>query len=104
MNEDISSRFAVGFPIALSIGAVAFFLAGPRAVHALFDYGFGWDTSAMQDFAFLLGGLMSFPTTLLVDSEVPPRALLAINGAIWGGLLYSVWMLMVFLTSRMRRS
>ena len=104
MSASISKRLARGIPFALLIGAALFFLIGPWAVHALTDYGFAWSPTPLQGLAFLLGWLMSLPTTLIVGSAEPPRALLAINGAIWGGLLYSGWMLVVFLRRRGRPS
>ena len=104
MAASVSNRFAHGIPFALLVGAALFFLAGPWVVQALSDYGFAWSPTPAQELAFLLAWMMSLPTTLIVGSAEPPRALLAINGAIWGGLLYSGWMLLVFLWQRRRRS
>jgi hypothetical protein len=91
----MGERLAHGIPVALSIGAATFFIAGPWLVHTLTDYGFSWSPTVMQQLAWLLAWLMSLPTGLIVDSLEPSRILLAINGAIWGGLLYSGWMLVV---------
>jgi len=104
MSTSISTRLAHGIPFALLIGAALFFLAGPWVVRELTDYGFAWSPTPAQELAFLLAWLMSLPTTLIVGSAEPPRALLAINGAIWGVLLYSGWMLVVFLRQRRRPS
>ena len=97
MRDSISQHLAHGIPIALMVGAAIFFLAAPWVVHALTDYGFSWSPTPAQQLAWLLAWMMSLPTGLIVDSLEPPRALLAINGAIWGGLLYSAWMMMVSL-------
>ena len=100
----MGGRLAHGIPVALLIGAATFFMAGPWLVHTLIDYGFSWSPTATQQLAWLLAWLISLPTGLIVGSPEPPRALLAINGAIWGGLLYSGWMLVVLLRQRRRRS
>lgn len=95
MSTSIGERLAHGIPVALLTGAATFFTAGPWLVHTLIDYGFSWSPTAAQQLAWVLAWLMSLPTGLIVGSPEPPRALLAINGAIWGGLLYSGWMLVV---------
>jgi len=102
MIASISMRLARGIPVALFVGAATFFLIAPWIVHGLIDYGFSWSPGLAQELAWLLAWLMSLPTGLIVDSPEPPRALLAINGAIWGGLLYSSWMLVVSLVQRRR--
>ena len=104
MGTSISKRLAQGMPFALLIGAALFFVTGPWVVHALSNYGFAWSPTPAQGLAFLLAWLMSLPTSLIVGSAQPPRALLAINGAIWGGLLYAGWMLVVFVVQRWRAS
>jgi len=104
MGASISNRLAHGMPFALLIGAALFFVAGPWVVDALSDYGFSWSPTPAQELAFLLAWLMSLPTSLIVGSADPPRALLAINGAIWGCLLYSAWMLVIYIAQRRRAS
>jgi hypothetical protein len=103
-DKDISSRYAKGLPFALLIGAAVFFVAGPWVVDRLFDYGFSFSSNAWQDLAWLVAGLMSLPTSLIVDPSQPSRLLMAINGAIWGGILYSLGMLVAFVRQGKRSS
>jgi predicted ABC-type sugar transport system permease subunit len=103
MKPDISSRLAAGLPFALLLGAVAFFVGGTWAIHRLTDYGFAWSPNAMQQLAWFVALLISLPTGLIVDSMQPPPFLLAINGAVWGAVLYSAWMLLARLMRGPRR-
>lgn len=103
MKEAISARYARRLPVALFAGAVLFFWVGPAAIEALTDFGFGWSRSGMQDVALVAAWLISAPGDWIVEFSDPPRFLLAVNGAIWGGLLYSAWTLMVAIGHRLRR-
>lgn len=104
MGASISDRLAHRMPLALLIGAALFFVTGPWVIHALSDYGFAWSPTPAQELALLLAWLMSLPTSLIVGSAEPPRALLAINGAIWACLAYSGWMLVIYVAQRRRAS
>jgi len=104
MDSDVSRRYAKGLPFALLIGAVVFFLAGPWVVETLLDYGFSWSQDAGQQLAWLVAGLVSLPTSLIVDPSQPSRFLLAINGVVWGAVVYSGWMLAVSIGQSLRRS
>ena len=75
--------------IAALIGAGLFFCFGRWACDTLFRYGFEiFDSSFTQDIALVVAIAIASPAFFIVEYDPISRGSFALNGALWGCLVY----------------
>lgn len=107
MIEKILSRLDWPRSLLISalIGAGLFFCFGRWTYEALGRYGFELfaDSTFTQDVALVLALAIASPATFIVEYDPISRAWFALNGALWGSVVYLAWRGLQRLTLRRRK-
>ena len=76
--------------LAAVAGAGLFFCFGPWASDTLVNYGFEIfvDATFTQDVALVVGIAIAYPAIFVVEYDSFSRGWFALNGALWGCVLY----------------
>ena len=88
--------------ISAAVGAGLFF--GRWAYDGLVRYGFELfgDSTLTQDIALVVALAIASPATFLVEFAPMSRGWFALNGALWGCVVYWVWQAIARIRQRVR--